>query len=1414
MNGQIKIELGSPLLLDLKLDDGDSGKFVRAIVRNNAGTAVAGSPFTLSHIANGRYRNTSFTPGAEGNYTADYIVYNDAGFTQISGKYRQAYDLFKVDDTEINVQGLRDNYTNARALKIDFLDVSVASRQSEANALSRFNTTQSELTDVDSDNSAIKAVVDNINSDIGSPVSGSISGDVANVQARADLLETESDASTRQTDNQNDLDTLLSRLSSGRATNLDNLNATVSSRASQASLDAQNDLSIADVQTSLTNQGYTAARSALLDNLDQAISSIATLINGLNDLNIADIQTALTNQGLTSLRAGNLDNLDVTISSRQSEANASSRQTDNQSDLDTLLARLTAIRAGLLDNLDTTISSRATQALATQIDNKIGAPNDNDIATDIANAQAGINTTNSRLSVSRAGNLDNLDVLVSTRASQTSIDNIQNNTAFSSTLPPTIIIPEAGTETLRVFASVFNTSGQPVDPDTNELSLTITNGGGAVIVPTELMTRQGVGVYYYDLVVDFEDDDGQYIFTFDYEIATQAFQQLRTTTYSATANDIALLLSRITQPRAENLDNLDVVLSSRSSQSSLDALSTKVGTPVNSTVSNDIASVKTDTANLESKITPTRASNLDNLDATISSRQSTADADSKQASLLSEHSDTQTDIASVKSDTSGLRADVTSGRASNLDNLDTTISSRESEADASTRSIADQASHTQSQSDIANVQTSADSLNTKLTPGRATNLDNLDAMISSRQSEASANTRNNNSISRDQATQTKIDDVKDVVDGIDIETDANSIADAVWDSLAVSHNELGSFGRALSLLSGEGASLTAETIADAVWDEMLSPHTNGGTFGERIQTIKNRLDVVEGKINTTNARLSVSRAGNLDKIDVVLSSRQSTSDADSKQSDLVSINADTKAVVDGISTTIGQADPEVGSILSILQNPTYGLSQLRVVLNTKSSQISVDNVNSKVASVISSLADGAIGLAVQRALLDSIIGYLSDTDYGLSKLKDILLTKAGSNELNFPSAQSIRDEVWKKAIGGAFDSGSIGEVIKNRLDVTVSSRSSQSSVDAIDAIVDNILDQILNATYGLPELKDSILEAIANTESIGSDISDHDQNLNDTRATILSAIGSITDGTSTIISALEVIKGGGWSAGTDTLERISDRIGAGLAIETKQDQILTNISGIDTKQDALSTKIDQNNSEIQSNRTQLGTKIDNVKVKADNIDIVTTATKAEIDNASYGLSKARSDRNAHKAEIIDGQASLDSGISGISTLINNLDGKIDSNQIDLLNAIGNINLSNIQTLLSGVIAILQDGSIGLAKIKQEILSAKAQEGSNHNASFNKLSTIENKSNTIEGLILAIQGAGFTASDSLSVLKGAIEALATDESDNATQTQAQAILDELSLIKDGGNNNFNSSTDSLKAISESDRNIQGISGSGA
>ena len=137
-----------------------------------------------------------------------------------------------------------------------------------------------------------------------------------------------------------------------------------------------NDLDIADIQTALTNQGYTIARATKIDNLDATVSSrsshsasdvttdmdansidlnqILADIASLNDVSIADVQTALTNQGYTVVRSAKIDNLDATVSSRASETNATSNKNTivaeidgNEVKIDLITTDLTAHRTAV-----------------------------------------------------------------------------------------------------------------------------------------------------------------------------------------------------------------------------------------------------------------------------------------------------------------------------------------------------------------------------------------------------------------------------------------------------------------------------------------------------------------------------------------------------------------------------------------------------------------------------------------------------------------------------------------------------------------------------------------------------------------------------------------------------------------------------------------------------------------------------------------------------------------------------------------------------------------------------------------------------------------------------------------------------------------------------------------------------------
>jgi hypothetical protein len=144
-----------------------------------------------------------------------------------------------------------------------------------------------------------------------------------------------------------------------------------------------------------------------------------------------------------------------------------------------------------------------------------------------------------------------------------------------------------------------------------------------------------------------------------------------------------------------------------------------------------------------------------------------------------------------------LQGVVTAARANLLDNLsrlDVLVSSR--------------GSSSQSDTIIAYV----DQLEIRLTAGRASNLDNLDAAITTRAASA---------------------DVASVPAAV-----ASLVPAAVWDVAQASHVASGSTGAKLNSLGGP---VDVSSIAAAVWNEAKTSHTTTGTFGALLdQAISSR----------------------------------------------------------------------------------------------------------------------------------------------------------------------------------------------------------------------------------------------------------------------------------------------------------------------------------------------------------------------------------------------------------------------------------------------------------------------------------------------------------------------------------------------------------------------------------------------
>ncbi len=561
-----------------------------------------------------------------------------------------------------------------------------------------------------------------------------------------------------------DLATLLSRLTAGRATNLDNLDATISSRLATATFNTVVGTPVTSVSADIASvksdtntlnaTKITTARANNLDNLDATVSSRATQtsvtaidtklgtpVGASVSVDIASVKSdtnTLNTTKITTTRANNLDNLDTTITSRLATTAfntvVGTPVTSVSADIAAVKSDTTSTKSTVDTNLNATVASRATQVSVDAVNTKLGTPAGVSVSADIAAVKSDTSSTKTVVDT-------NLNATVSSRATQTSVDNI--NTKLGTPAGASVSVDIAAVK------SVVDT----INVETDAASV------AAAVWDSTRASHTTVGSFG-------ESNQGV-----------------------------------VSTARANNLDNLDATVSSRSTQTSVnsvqadtDDIQAKIGIPSGSSVSADIAAVKSDTGS-------TKATVDANLDATVSSRSTQssvnaiqADTDDIQSKIgVPSGASVSADIASVKSDTSGLRTDYTTVRAGNLDNLDTAVSSR-----ATAAAVAS----VQADTDALQVDTAT--LLSRLNSARAANLDNLDAAISTRATASAlaavqADTDDIQSkigVPAGVSVSADIAAVKSVVDTIDTETDTTAIAAAVWNASRASHTAAGSFGQA------------------------------------------------------------------------------------------------------------------------------------------------------------------------------------------------------------------------------------------------------------------------------------------------------------------------------------------------------------------------------------------------------------------------------------------------------------------------------------------------------------------------------------------------------------------------------------------------------------------------------------------
>lgn len=107
------IRKGDQFIFKAQLPDMRTDAFVLAVIYDATMTETAFSALDLTHIANGLYANTTEVANVIGNYTVQYIVYDDAGFTQLAKKYAAVEeDIFVFDYDQLILAAIALRPTN------------------------------------------------------------------------------------------------------------------------------------------------------------------------------------------------------------------------------------------------------------------------------------------------------------------------------------------------------------------------------------------------------------------------------------------------------------------------------------------------------------------------------------------------------------------------------------------------------------------------------------------------------------------------------------------------------------------------------------------------------------------------------------------------------------------------------------------------------------------------------------------------------------------------------------------------------------------------------------------------------------------------------------------------------------------------------------------------------------------------------------------------------------------------------------------------------------------------------------------------------------------------------------------------------------------------------------------------------
>lgn len=112
------LKLGEMVPLKAQLAGGETNKFPQAVIRDASDTPIAGSPFTLTHVAGGLYTNNGVTMPNTAVISVQYKVFNDAGHTTQDEDYGVVSENYMLNTEVIagELQAIVEDSTELRAV--------------------------------------------------------------------------------------------------------------------------------------------------------------------------------------------------------------------------------------------------------------------------------------------------------------------------------------------------------------------------------------------------------------------------------------------------------------------------------------------------------------------------------------------------------------------------------------------------------------------------------------------------------------------------------------------------------------------------------------------------------------------------------------------------------------------------------------------------------------------------------------------------------------------------------------------------------------------------------------------------------------------------------------------------------------------------------------------------------------------------------------------------------------------------------------------------------------------------------------------------------------------------------------------------------------------------------------------------